>query len=75
MPTLHGEAVVIRILVKEARALDLTRLGMAARDLKSFSEQLAEPHGLIVVSGPTGSGKTTTLAAALSSSTIPTARS
>jgi general secretion pathway protein E len=66
MPTLHGEAVVIRILVKEARALDLTRLGMAPRDLKSFSEQLAEPHGLIVVSGPTGSGKTTTLAAALS---------
>ncbi|HWT30193.1 MAG TPA: GspE/PulE family protein [Propylenella sp.] len=66
MPTLHGEAVVIRILVKEARALDLSRLGMVPADLKVFSEQLAEPHGLIVVSGPTGSGKTTTLAAALS---------
>jgi general secretion pathway protein E len=66
MPTLHGEAVVIRILVKEARALDLSRLGMGPRDLALFSEQLAEPHGLIVVSGPTGSGKTTTLAAALS---------
>jgi general secretion pathway protein E len=66
MPTLHGEAVVIRILVKEARALDLSRLGMASRDLSIFTEQLAEPHGLIVVSGPTGSGKTTTLAAALS---------
>jgi general secretion pathway protein E len=65
MPTLHGEAVVIRILVKEARALDLGRLGMSPRDLAVFSEQLAEPHGLIVVSGPTGSGKTTTLAAAL----------
>ncbi len=66
MPALHGEAVVIRILVKEARALDLSRLGMAPRDLKAFAEQLSEPHGLIVVSGPTGSGKTTTLAAALS---------
>ncbi len=66
MPTMHGEAVVIRILVKEARALDLARLGMSARDLAVFGEQLAEPHGLIVVSGPTGSGKTTTLAAALS---------
>ena len=66
MPTMHGEAVVIRILVKEASSLDLARLGMSAHDLKAFSEVLAEPHGLIVVSGPTGSGKTTTLAAALS---------
>jgi general secretion pathway protein E len=66
MPTIHGEAVVIRILVKEASTLDLLRLGMAPRELKAFSEELAEPHGLIVVSGPTGSGKTTTLAAALS---------
>ena len=71
MPTLHGEAVVIRILVKEARALDLSRLGMVPTDLKAFSEQLAEPHGLIVVSGPTGSGKTTTLAAALSTLNSP----
>ena len=66
MPTMHGEAVVIRILVKEAASLDLSRLGMAPADLKAFSEVLAEPHGLVVVSGPTGSGKTTTLAAALS---------
>jgi general secretion pathway protein E len=66
MPALHGEAVVIRILVKEARALDLGRLGMSPRDLETFGQQLSEPHGLIVVSGPTGSGKTTTLAAALS---------
>jgi general secretion pathway protein E len=63
---MHGEAVVIRILVKEASSLDLSRLGMSAHDLKTFAEELAEPHGLIVVSGPTGSGKTTTLAAALS---------
>jgi general secretion pathway protein E len=66
MPTMHGEAVVIRILVKEAASLDLSRLGMSPPDLKNFSEVLAEPHGLVVVSGPTGSGKTTTLAAALS---------
>jgi general secretion pathway protein E len=66
MPTIHGEAAVIRILVKEARALDLERLGMSGRDLQAFREQLAVPHGLVVVSGPTGSGKTTTLAAALS---------
>ena len=75
MPTLHGEAVVIRILVKEASALDLSRLGMAPADLKAFSEELTEPHGLIVVSGPTGSGKTTTLAAALSTLNRPEPRS
>jgi general secretion pathway protein E len=63
---MHGEAVVIRILVKEAASLDLSLLGMSAADLKNFAEVLAEPHGLVVVSGPTGSGKTTTLAAALS---------
>jgi general secretion pathway protein E len=65
MPTLHGEAAVIRILVKESKALDLTKLGMVQRDLDAFNTQLAEPYGIIVVSGPTGSGKTTTLAAAL----------
>ncbi|MEJ8574476.1 GspE/PulE family protein [Microbaculum marinum] len=64
-PTLHGEAVVIRILVKESRALDLTKLGMASHDLKALEQQLAEPYGMIIVTGPTGSGKTTTLAAAL----------
>lgn len=65
MPTLHGEAAVIRILVKESRALDLVRLGMTPNDLRAFESQLLEPYGMIVVSGPTGSGKTTTLAAAL----------
>ncbi len=65
MPTLHGEAAVIRILVKESRALDLARLGMSAHDLKALESQLAEPYGMIIVTGPTGSGKTTTLAAAL----------
>jgi general secretion pathway protein E len=64
-PTLHGESVVIRILVKESRALDLAKLGMSPHDLEALQSQLAEPYGMIVVTGPTGSGKTTTLAAAL----------
>lgn len=72
LPTIHGEAAVIRILVKESRALDLSRLGMAQADLLSFRAALAEPYGLIVVSGPTGSGKTTSLAAALTELNDPT---
>ncbi|MBB3318056.1 MULTISPECIES: GspE/PulE family protein [unclassified Rhizobium] len=71
MPTLHGEALVARILVKGAEALDLSRLGMAARDFSILRTQIAEPHGLIVVAGPTGCGKTTTLTAALSSLNSP----
>lgn len=71
MPTLHGEALVARILVKGAEALDLSRLGMAPRDYSILNTQLAEPHGLIVVAGPTGCGKTTTLTAALSSLNSP----
>ena len=66
MPTMHGEAAVMRILVKESKVLDLNRLGLSPRDNEAFRTQLAEPYGLVVVSGPTGSGKTTTLAAALS---------
>jgi general secretion pathway protein E len=66
MPTLHGEAAVIRILATDARMLDVAHLGLSPRDQESFVGQLAQPHGLIVVAGPTGSGKTTTLAAALS---------
>lgn len=66
MPTMHGESAVIRLLAREASALDLSRLGMRERDLSIFREQLAEPHGLVIVAGPTGSGKTTTLTAAMS---------
>ena len=71
MPTLHGEALVVRILVKGAEALDLSRLGMSSRDYSVLHTQLAEPHGLVVVAGPTGCGKTTTLTAALSTLNSP----
>lgn len=65
IPTVHGEAAVMRLLAKEARILEFAQLGMEPRDLKLLRAQLEEPYGLIVVAGPTGSGKTTTLAAAL----------
>jgi len=66
MPTIYGETAVIRILLRNSKLLELGRIGMTAKDQVSFQELLAEPHGLIVVTGPTGSGKTTTLATAIS---------
>ncbi|MGQ0814697.1 MAG: GspE/PulE family protein [Gemmatimonadota bacterium] len=64
-PTLYGEDVVLRLLDKSRVALDLHTLGIAASDLKLFRQLLTRPHGLIAVTGPTGSGKTTTLYSAL----------
>lgn len=66
MPTLHGETAVLRILLRDSRLLDLGRIGMSTRDQRMFETLLAEPHGVVVVTGPTGSGKTTTLATAIS---------
>ncbi|ACA16492.1 type II secretion system protein E [Methylobacterium sp. 4-46] len=66
MPTLYGETAVLRILVKDARLLDFARVGLSARDRDALERMLGEPHGLIIVTGPTGSGKTTTLATAVS---------
>jgi general secretion pathway protein E len=66
MPTLHGETAVLRILLRDSRLLDLGRIGMGDRDQRAFEALLAEPHGVVVVTGPTGSGKTTTLATAIS---------
>ncbi|XZG71628.1 type II secretion system ATPase GspE [Chitinibacteraceae bacterium HSL-7] len=67
LPTGHGERAVLRLLDKSAGRLDLSRLGMPD-DLRAQLEALlAEPHGILLVTGPTGSGKTTTLYAALSS--------
>lgn len=66
MPTLYGETAVLRILVKDTRLLDFARIGLSARDRQTIDALLAEPHGIIIVTGPTGSGKTTTLATAIS---------
>jgi general secretion pathway protein E/type IV pilus assembly protein PilB len=66
IPMLHGEAVVLRLLDRGAMLLGLESLGMAKHDLAIFERVLALPHGIMLVTGPTGSGKTTTLYAALS---------
>ncbi len=66
IPTGHGERVVLRLLDKQAGRLDLTRLGMDDSTLATMDRLIREPHGIVLVTGPTGSGKTTTLYAALS---------
>jgi len=66
IPMLHGEAVVLRLLDRTAMLLGLEHLGMSDRDRAIFERLLALPHGIILVTGPTGSGKTTTLYAGLS---------
>lgn len=65
LPSNHGERVVLRILDKQAAQLDLNLLGMPASALVTIRELIAEPHGIILVTGPTGSGKTTSLYAML----------
>ncbi len=66
MPTLYGETAVLRILVQDAHILNFGRIGIGGRDRATLEAMLAEPHGVIIVTGPTGSGKTTTLATAIS---------
>ena len=65
LPTGHGERAVLRLLDKEAGRLDLEKLGMSVDTLASFDRLVHQPHGIVLVTGPTGSGKTTTLYAAL----------
>lgn len=65
LPSGHGERVVLRLLDKQAGRLDLTNLGMAPEIQESMSRIIHKPHGIMLVTGPTGSGKTTTLYAAL----------
>ncbi|MEO5353542.1 MAG: type II secretion system ATPase GspE [Magnetococcus sp. XQGC-1] len=66
LPTGHGERAVLRLLDKEAGRLDLASLGMNTDVLQQFDALIRQPHGIVLVTGPTGSGKTTTLYAALS---------
>ncbi len=65
IPAGYGERVVLRLLDKQAKRLDLAKLGMAPEMLESVNEIIHRPHGILLVTGPTGSGKTTTLYAAL----------
>src|SRR5690554_2127167 len=66
MPSTYSERVVMRLLDKKAGRLSLSQLGMADRDLAAMRNMISKPHGIILVTGPTGSGKTTTLYGALS---------
>jgi general secretion pathway protein E len=65
MPTAAGEAAIIRLLERNPRLVNLTRLGLGDRDRAVVEHHIEAPHGMIVVTGPTGSGKTTTIAAIL----------
>ena len=65
VPAVHGESIVLRLLPKERQDLSLERLGFSPRDLSMFRTWAREPHGIVLVTGPTGSGKSTTLYATL----------
>ena len=65
LPSLYGEKVVLRLLSKDATRIDLTSLGFNEKQLEEYTANIKKPHGIILISGPTGSGKTTTLYASL----------
>jgi len=70
-PTIHGESVVLRILDRSSLSLDFATLGFEPDLLSDFLAQLNRPHGIVLVTGPTGSGKTTTLYTALAALNTP----
>ena len=72
VPTLYGESLVMRLLYKESQSFKFDTLGFEEQQLERFKELLALPHGILLVTGPTGSGKTTTLYAALNILNEPT---
>ncbi|MBQ9873889.1 MAG: Flp pilus assembly complex ATPase component TadA [Thermoguttaceae bacterium] len=72
IPTNHGQSIVMRILDKDNIRVSLVQLGFAERDYKRFTQLIARPNGIILVTGPTGSGKTTSLYAALNELNTPT---
>src|SRR5678809_1083905 len=65
LPTLFGEKIVLRLLDKSNLQLDMTKLGFDAKPLADFKHAISLPYGMVLVTGPTGSGKTTTLYSAL----------
>ncbi|MCK8479021.1 GspE/PulE family protein [Psychroserpens algicola] len=65
LPTLHSEKLVLRILSKDAEHISLGELGFSDKELNTYRETIKKPNGIILISGPTGSGKTTTLYATL----------
>ncbi|WP_299272407.1 GspE/PulE family protein [uncultured Psychroserpens sp.] len=65
LPTLHGEKIVLRILSKDADHIELNDLGFSTEELNTYKETIKKPNGIVLISGPTGSGKTTTLYATL----------
>ncbi len=67
LPTMFGEKIVMRLLDKTNLQLDMTKLGFEEKDLKDFKEALYKPYGMLLITGPTGSGKSTTLYSGLSS--------
>ncbi|MCL2347563.1 MAG: Flp pilus assembly complex ATPase component TadA [Planctomycetaceae bacterium] len=72
VPTSHGQSIVMRILDKDNIRVNLTHLGFAERDYQRFNQLIRRPNGIILVTGPTGSGKTTSLYAALNELNTPT---